>query len=80
MKVLVTQSCLTLCKLMDYIACQTPPSMGFSRQEKNTPVGVCSLLQVIFPTPESNPDLLHSRQILYNLSHREAPYICITSI
>ena len=51
--------------------------MGFSRQEKNTGVGVHSLLQVIFPTQGSNLGLLHSRQILYNLSHREAPYICI---
>jgi len=29
----VTQSCLTLCDPMDYIACQAPLSMGFSRQE-----------------------------------------------
>ena len=27
------QSCLTLCDPMDYIACQAPLSMGFSRQE-----------------------------------------------
>ena len=26
-------SCLTLCHPMDWIACQAPPSMGFSRQE-----------------------------------------------
>ena len=29
----VAQSCLTLYDPMDYIACQVPPSMGFSRQE-----------------------------------------------
>ena len=29
----VTQSCLTLCDLLDYIAHQTPLSMGFSRKE-----------------------------------------------
>ena len=29
----VTQSCLTLCDPMDYIACQAPLSIGFSRQE-----------------------------------------------
>ena len=29
----VAQSCPTLCNPMDYIACQAPPSMGFSRQE-----------------------------------------------
>ena len=32
-KVKVTQSCLTVCNPMDYIAHQTPLSMGFSRQE-----------------------------------------------
>ena len=33
MKVLVAQSCLTLCDPMDYIiAYQAPLSMGFSRQ------------------------------------------------
>ena len=31
-KVLVAQSCLTLCKPMDY-SCQVPLFMGFSRQE-----------------------------------------------
>ena len=30
---LVTQSCLTLCNPVDYIACQAPLSMEFSRQE-----------------------------------------------
>ena len=30
---LVTNLCLTLCNPMDYIACQAPLSMGFSRQE-----------------------------------------------
>ena len=29
----VTQSCLTLCDLLDYIAHQAPLSMGFSRKE-----------------------------------------------
>ena len=33
MKVLVTQSCLTLFDAMDYIAHQAPLSMEFSRQE-----------------------------------------------
>ena len=31
---LVTQSCLTLCKLMDYIACQTPPIHGILQARK----------------------------------------------
>ena len=35
---------------------------------KNTRVGSLSLLQQIFPTPESNWGLLHCRQILYQLS------------
>ena len=37
---------------------------------KNTGVGCHSLLQGIFPTQESNPGLLHCRQILYHLSHQ----------
>ena len=40
---------------------------------KNTGVGNPSLLQQIFPTQESNWGLLHFRQILYQLSYREAP-------
>ena len=34
-------------------------------------VGSLSLLQGILPTQGSNPGLLHCRQILYLLSHRE---------
>ena len=37
---------------------------------KNTGVGILSLLQQIFPTQESNQDLLHCRQILYQLSYK----------
>ena len=36
---------------------------------KNTGVGCHFLLQRIFLTQGSNPDLLHCRQILYHLSH-----------
>ena len=37
-----------------------------------------SLLQGIFPTRESNPGLLHCRQILYHLSHQRSPcYNCV---
>ena len=39
---------------------------------QNTEVGILSLLQGIFPTQGLNPGLLHCRQILYQLSHREA--------
>ena len=35
---------------------------------KNTGVGCHFLLQGIFPTQESNPSLLHCRQIIYQLS------------
>ena len=37
---------------------------------QNTGVGSLSLLQGIFPTQESNPGLLHCRQVLYQLSHQ----------
>ena len=40
-----------------------------------------SLLQGIFPIQESNPGLLHCRQILYHLSHQGSPciyiYMCV---
>ena len=45
--------------------------MGF--YSKNTGVGCHFLLQGIFLTQGSNPDLLHCRQILYRLSHLESP-------
>ena len=38
---------------------------------KNTGVGSLSLLQQIFPTQKSNQDLLHCRQILYQLSYQD---------
>ena len=38
-------------------------------------VGSLSLLQGILPTRGSNPDLLHCRRILYQLSHNESPRI-----
>ena len=41
---------------------------------QNTGVGSLCLLQGIFPTQGSNPDLLHYRQILYQLSHIHAFY------
>ena len=40
---------------------------------KITGVGFHSLLQGIFPPQESNPGLLHCRQILYHLSHQGSP-------
>ena len=44
---------------------------------KNTEVGCLCLLQGIFPTQRLNPGLLPCRQILYYLSHRGSPDICI---
>ena len=62
----VGQFCLTLCDPMD-----SPwNSLG-----QNTGVGSSSLLQGIFPTQESNPGLLHCRQILYQLSKQGSPRI-----
>ena len=42
---------------------------------QNTGVGSLSLLQGIFPIQESNPGLLHCRQILYQLSHKGKPFL-----
>ena len=36
-------------------------------------MGSLSLFQGIFPTQGLNPGLLHCRQVLYQLSHRETP-------
>jgi len=47
--------------------------MEFSRPEYWS--GSLSLLKVIFPTQSSNPDLLHFRRILYQLSHQGSPRI-----
>ena len=40
---------------------------------KNTGVGSLSILQWIFPTQESNWDLLHCRRILYQMSYQGSP-------
>ena len=42
---------------------------------KNIGVGSLSFLQGIFPAQESNWDLLHCRQILYQLSYQGTPYL-----
>ena len=47
---------------------------------KNTAVGSLSLLQLIFPTQESNQGLLHCRRILYQLNYQGSqplPQSCI---
>ena len=60
----VAQLCLTLCDPMDCTPWNSPG--------QNTGVGSLSLLQGIFPTQGSKSGLPHCRQILYQLSHREA--------
>ena len=42
---------------------------------QNTRVGMCSLLQLIFPTQGLNPGLLHCGRVLYQLSHQGSPRI-----
>ena len=46
--VLVAKLSLTLCDPMDYIACQAPLFMGFSRQEYRS--------GLLFPSPGELPD------------------------
>ena len=66
----VAQSCLTLCNPRT-VAYQTPPSMGFSRQE--------SWSGLPFPPPGDLPNpviessLSHCRQMLYRLSPQGSP-------
>ena len=71
-KVLVTQSCLTLCDPVDWSPPpETPLSMWIL--QARTLVGCHALLQGIFPTQGSKPGLLHCRPILYHLSHQGSP-------
>ena len=65
---LVTQSCLTLCDPMDYSL--TCSSVQRDSPGKNTGVCCHALFRGLFPTQGLNPSLLHSRQILYCLSHQ----------
>ena len=66
-KVLVSQSCLTLFDPVDYkIARLLIPQ---DSPGENTGVGSYSLFQGIFPTQRWNLDLLYCRQILYCLGH-----------
>ena len=65
---LVTQLCLTFCDPMDYSL--PGSSVSGDSPGKNTGIGFQVLLQGIFPTQESDPSLLHCRQILYRLSYK----------
>ena len=64
---LVTQSCLTLCDIMDY----SPPDS--SRQEYWS--GLWCPPPGDLPTQGSNPGLPHCRWILYWLNHQGSPRI-----
>ena len=64
MKVRATQLCMTLCNPMD---------CPWNSPGQNTGVGSLSLLQGIFSIHGLNPDLLHCRQILYQLSLKGSP-------
>ena len=73
LKILVAQSCLTLCNPKD---CSLPgSSVHGDSPVKNTGESCHALLQGIFPTQRSNPGLPHCRQILYHLSHQGSPSI-----
>ena len=69
-KVLVAQSCPTLCDLTD---CNPQLLSPWDSPGKNTGVGSHSLLHGIFLTQGLNLGLLHCRQILYHLSHQGSP-------
>ena len=73
MKANVAQLCLTLCDPMD---CSPPgASVHGDSPGRITGVGCHALLQGIFPTQESKPNLPHCRQILYHLSHQRSSRI-----
>ena len=69
-------SCLTLCDSMG----SSPPGSSVQKDSpgKNTRVGCHALIQEIFPTRGSNPNLLHWRQILYHLATWEANLVTHT--
>ena len=71
-KVLITQSCLTLWDSMD---CSPPGSSVWNSLGKNAGVDSHSLLQGIFLTLGLNLGLQYCRQMLYHLSH-----LCISFI
>ena len=69
--VLVTQLCLTLCKIMGHS--MPGSSVHGESPGKNAGVGCHALLQGIFPTQELNWSLLHCRQIFHQLSYQGSP-------
>ena len=70
---LVAQTCLILCNRMD---CSPLGSLVQGDSPgKNTGVSCHALLHPIFPSQQSNPGLLHCRQILNQLSYQGSPRI-----
>ena len=67
---LVTQSCPTLCDIMN--CSPLGSSVHGDSPDKNNGVGCHALLQGIFLTQGSNPGLSHCRQISYRLSHQRS--------
>ena len=72
---LVTHLCPTLC---DPVDCSPPGSSVHGILQARTLE--CSFLRGIFPTQASNLGLLHCRQILYRMSHKEVHCIGVSSI
>ena len=68
-RMFVTQSCPALWNPMEPARLLCP----WSSPGKNAGVGCHSLLQGIFSKQGSNPGFLHTRQILYQLSHQGNP-------
>ena len=59
----------------DPMDCSPPGLFPWDFPDKNTGMGCQFLLQGVFQIQGSNPGLLHCRQILYCLSHRESHYL-----
>ena len=71
---LVAKLCVTLVTPWT-VACQAPLSMGLSRQEYWSGLPFPSTGD--FPDPRINLGLLHYRQILYQLSYKGSPALCL---
>ena len=66
-------------KLLSHVQLSSSPWLysPWNSPGQNTGAGSLSLLQGIFPTQGSNPDLPHCRQILCQLSHKGNPLTCV---
>ena len=73
----VTQSCLTLCDLMD--SSRPGSSVHGDSPGKNTVLGCHALLQGIFPALGSNPGLPLCRWLLQQLMYQGSPVLCLVS-